>query len=178
MQVKFLFWITLIQNNRLPPRLKSWGFLHGNMVNVMQHFCVSGSDAFGGYIAYIDRNEATRNEKTIKYNLYNDYMGNPEKTTGLFTKNEDRLSKDEKREIKEKFVNAQRHGSIMWQTVISFDNRWLEKQGLCEQKGDIITLDENKIQEVVRYGVTKMLHSENLDHAVWSAAIHSGIYKR
>jgi len=148
------------------------------MVNVMQHFCVSGSDAFGGYIAYIDRNEATRNEKTIKYNLYNDYMGNPEKTTGLFTKNEDRLSKDEKREIKEKFVNAQRHGSIMWQTVISFDNRWLEKQGLCEQKGDIITLDENKIQEVVRYGVTKMLHSENLDHAVWSAAIHSGIYKR
>jgi len=140
--------------------------------NVMQHFCISGSDAFGGYITYIDRDEAIRNEKISEYNLYNDYMGNPEKTTGLFTKGEDRLSGEEKRDLKMQFVNAQMHGSIMWQTVISFDNRWLAQQGLYEQKGDIIILDENKIKEVVRYGVTKMYHNENLDHITWSAAIH------
>ena len=54
-------------------------------VVVVNQFCNSTSKLFTGYINYMDREEASRSENTVKYNLYNDYMGNPEKTSGLFT---------------------------------------------------------------------------------------------
>ena len=58
----------------------------------------------------------------------------------------------------------------MWQTVISFDNRWLEKNGLYDSETQI--LDEQSIKSIARNAVNKMLESEGLEHAVWSGAIH------
>lgn len=60
-------------------------------------FVTSSEKAYSGYVRYIDREEATRNEAFQKYSAfqfsgYNDYMGNPEKTTALFTSNQDSLS--------------------------------------------------------------------------------------
>ena len=58
----------------------------------------------------------------------------------------------------------------MWQTVISFDNRWLEQNGIYDSQKQI--LDEQKLKEVTRLAVNRLLKSEGLEHAVWSAGIH------
>lgn len=139
-------------------------------VVVVTRFCKPGSSAFSEYINYIDRDEATRNDMLSEYNLYNDYMDNPEKTTGLFTKNKTNLTMKEKQDLKEAFITAQKKGSLMWQTVISFDNRWLEEHGLYDSKKQIV--DERKLKETATGAVNKMLKNEGLENAIWSAAIH------
>ena len=115
-------------------------------VVVVNKFCPSDSKTFSGYISYIDRPDAKRNEKLSEYNLYNDYMDNPEKTTGLFTQDKTELTYKDKQILKETFQSAQDNGSLMWQTVISFDNRWLEKYGLYDAANDVV--DERKLKEI------------------------------
>lgn len=139
-------------------------------VVVINKFCPADSKAFSGYISYIDRSEAKRNEKLSEYNLYNDYMDNPEKTTGLFTEDKTELTYKDKKILKETFRSAQDNGSLMWQTVISFDNRWLEKYGLYDAANDIV--DERKLKEISSNAIKKMLVNEGLENAVWSGAIH------
>lgn len=97
-------------------------------------------------------------------------MGNPEKTTGLFTSEKNNLNPEEKKLLKEQFSKAQENGSLMWQTVLSFDNRWLAEQEIYDLKTQMV--DEKKIYEATRKAVSKMLKSEGLENAVWSAAIH------
>ena len=66
-------------------------------------FCSADSDAFTGYIDYIDRDEATRKDNLSKYTLfkgYLNYMGNEEKTTGLFTADQDGIDAKQKTELK------------------------------------------------------------------------------
>lgn len=139
-------------------------------VIVKTRFCEAGSSVFGEYIEYIDREDAKRNEMLSEYNLYNDYMDNPEKTTGIFTKDKTKLSNQDKKDLKNTFRIAQDNGSLMWQTVISFDNRWLEEHGLYDSKTNI--LDERKIKEVATGAINRMLKNESLENATWSAAIH------
>lgn len=139
-------------------------------VTLMQDFCRPNSDTFKSYVDYIDRAEAQRGNAVETYNLFHDYMGNPNKSTGLFTSDKDSLMFEEKRELKAVFETAQKNESLMWQTVISFDNQWLENNGLYDQKNGM--LDEQKLKEVTRLAVNRMMKSEGLDHAVWSAAIH------
>ena len=139
-------------------------------VTLMQDFCRPNSDAYSGYIDYLDREEAQRNHAIQTFNLFNDYMGNPEKSTGLFTNEKDNLTHSEKRELKDVFQTAQDNESVMWQTVISFDNRWLEQNGIYDSQKQI--LDEQKLKEVTRLAVNRLLKSEGLEHAVWSAGIH------
>ena len=103
-------------------------------VVVVTEFCRPSDNRFQGYIDYINRSKAIRNKNTAKYNLYQDYMGNPNKTSGLFTSEKDNLSEDEKMQLKEIFEQAQSNESVMWQTVISFDNRWLKQNGIISEK--------------------------------------------
>ena len=49
---------------------------------------------------------------------------------GLYDKEKDILSKDDVNNSKKLFELAQKNKSIMWQDVFSFDNLWLEKNGL------------------------------------------------
>ena len=135
-------------------------------VVVVTKFCRAGSSVFASYVNYIDRKEAVRTENDCKYNLYQDYMSNPEKTTGLFTEFSDLKTDAEKRV----FEKAQENDSLMWQTVISFDNRWLEENGLYQSKDRV--LDEERLKGITRSSVRKMLEKEGLQNAVWSAAVH------
>lgn len=142
----------------------------------MQDFCRPGSDKFQSYIDYIDREEAQRNNAFSTYNIfsdyeqYNEYMANPEKSSGLFTADKDSLTYAEKKELKSIFEMAQNNHSLMWQTVISFDNRWLEKNGVYDPEKKI--LDEQKVKETVRKAINRLMESEGMEHAVWSAGIH------
>ena len=140
-------------------------------VTLMQDFCRPESNEFGEYVDYLDGEHANKAGITT-YDLYNynDYMGNPEKSSGLFTFATDEVSYSDKKEIKELFETAQVNGSLMWQTVISFDNRWLENNGIYDREKNF--LDERKIKEVVRLGVNRMLEKEGLEFAVWTGGIH------
>lgn len=139
-------------------------------VVVVTKFCRPGSDAYQSYVDYIDRENAKIKNGTKSWNLYQDYMGNPEKSTGLFTRHQDALTKQDKRGLKKLFETAQENGSLMWQTVISFDNNWLAENGLYSPEDH--RLDEKRIKEITRNAVEKMLKKEGLENAIWSAAIH------
>ncbi len=108
-------------------------------------FVLPSSDAFQNYIDYVDREEAKSEVKLNPkmFETYQDYMGNSEKTSALFTEHANRLTESEKKSLKEMFKTAHENGSIMWQDVISFHNPWLEKQGIYDEKTK--TLDEKKV---------------------------------
>lgn len=132
---------------------------------------------FADYINYCDRTDAIRNNYFSKYNLvsaygeYNDYMGNPEKSTGLFTKDCDALSQEQKKALKEAFQTAYDSDSIMWQTVVSFDNRFLSSLGIYDPLTGY--LDEKVLHDAVRAMMNGVLKNEKMeDTAVWSASIH------
>lgn len=139
-------------------------------VTVMTKFIKVNDVMFCDYIDYMDRDEATRTKNFDKFNIYNDYMGNPKKSSGLFTKTKEALSSEEKKELKKVFEVAQDNGSLMWQTVISFDNSWLAKYGLYDL--DTKVIHEKALQKIVRVSVNKMLEKEGLENAVWSGSFH------
>ena len=137
---------------------------------VKTKFVTADSDIFSGYIDYIDRENAVRNEHISSFSVYSNYMDNPRKTTDLFTTSSNHLTVEKKAELKQVYEKAQKNGSLMWQTVISFDNRWLEENGLWDSTTHM--LDKNKLMNYCRSSVNTMLKAENLENAVWSAAIH------
>lgn len=139
-------------------------------VVVMTKFVASSSSVFTGYIDYIDRENAVRNEHISSFSVYTDYMDNPTKTSDLFTDSSNHLSAEEKTSLKRVYETAQKNGSPMWQTVISFDNRWLEEHGLYDSKTKI--LDTKHLMGYTRKAVNPMLEAEGLENATWSAAIH------
>ncbi len=139
------------------------------------------SKKFNSYIEYIDRDKAVRNANFKKFSAYNDYMDNPEKqrefnaesdkTSALFTEKSDRLTKEQKAILKERFATAQNNGSPLWQDVISFRNDWLEQNGLYDSKTH--WLNEKQIRMVTRQAVRTRLNNEEMyNSAVWAASIH------
>ncbi|CEK40086.1 MobP2 family relaxase [Paraclostridium sordellii] len=134
-------------------------------------FIVHTDKKFKSYIDYINRDDAIRNGSYQQYSLYNEYMGNPEKTTGIFTNDSNCLTQSEKDLVKEKFSLAQEKKSIMWQEVYSFDNEWLKKQGLYDTKTKF--LDEDKIKNAIRKSIEFSLEKSGMkETALWSGAIH------
>lgn len=151
----------------------------------VNRFCESSGKAFQSYIDYIDRNSATKKANINKYNLFDDYldyMSDEDKTVSLsykqgtndisniFTDNSNALSEDEKKSLKKNFIDAQENGSNMWQTVISFENEFLEKQGLYSERERY--LDEPRLQAAARKAIKNMLVNEKLDNATWAASFH------
>lgn len=136
-------------------------------------FCEASGKEFSAYIDYIDRDEATKKDNIDKFNLfadYLDYVGDTEKMGSLFTQENDALSPEGKKNLKNVFKLAQKNGSNLWQTVISFDNRYLEKQGLyvaAEQR-----LNEKPLRTAARKAISSMLQKEGLENAIWAASMH------
>ncbi|AXF56759.1 MobP2 family relaxase [Salicibibacter kimchii] len=136
-------------------------------------FITSNTKAFDQYVNYVDREEAKGDKQlpSQMFSMYNHYMDDPEKTSALFTDTSDRLNTDEKDELKHAFQHAQENKSLMWQDVITFDNQWLEKQGIYDQKTG--ELDEKALKNVTRSSMQTMLKKEGLEQSsIWSAAIH------
>ncbi|PDY75013.1 hypothetical protein CON06_31265 [Bacillus cereus] len=107
----------------------------------------------------IAKSEVKLNPKMFE--TYQDYMGNPEKTSALFTEHANRLTESEKKALKEMFKTAHENGSIMWQDVISFHNPWLEEQGIYD--GKTKTLDEKKLMDVTRLAMRGKVVNNLLD---------------
>ena len=133
-------------------------------------FIRNGSSKFKNFIDYIDRSEATRKKNFDKYSAYNNYMGNPEKIGSLFTKDKHSLTEKEVKKLKKDFDKAQSNGSNMWQEVFSFDNEFLEANGLYDSENG--ALDEEKIQEATRRTMEELSKREGFKDLTWSASLH------
>jgi hypothetical protein len=145
------------------------------IVSVMR-FERPGDEHFSGYINYINRSDAMRAKhfkdwNAVNYDGYNHYMENPEKSTGIFTAGKDQLDLDARKQLRQSFEKAERNGSVMWQTVVSFDNTFLVEHGLYDLQTQAV--DQQKLRTAIRTGMTKLLANEGLTaSALWSASIH------
>ncbi|OQR53283.1 MobP2 family relaxase [Bacillus sp. CDB3] len=142
-------------------------------VVTVSKFVTAGGGSFQEYVDYIDREEAKKEGQAHKkmFSLYQDYMGDSEKMSALFTEQSNCLKGKEKRNLKKMFELAQKNHSIMWQDVITFDNKWLEEHGIYDAKTR--TVDDKKLIGVSRLAMKDMLKREKLEHtAIWSGAIH------
>ncbi|OTO01246.1 MobP2 family relaxase [Enterococcus sp. 5B3_DIV0040] len=155
-------------------------------------FARPGSSAFQSYLDYMDREEAVRNEAYSFYSAFTNtqgtsatyqgdeeetlegyihYMENPIKTSRLFSKESDCLTKEELKEMKQQFTLASQNGSPMWQDVFSFDNQWLVQHGYLDAKTN--QLKEENIHCAVRLAMATMLEQEKMSaSAIWTASIH------
>lgn len=50
-------------------------------------------------------------------------------------------------EVKEKFLQAQKNGSIMYQGVVSFDNQFLKKNDLLDAQNN---LNETRLKKLIK----------------------------
>lgn len=143
---------------------------------LVSKFVTGKSQKFTNYVNYMNRNEATRTKKFESFNInqldgYNHYMGNPEKSTGIFTAKKSNLSQEERDNLKELFNKAQENDSVMWQDVISFNNKWLAKHGLYRPGTGWI--NEGAIQDSIRSAMKVVMSEEGLEASgIWSASIH------
>ena len=135
-------------------------------------FCESNSKIFSQYINYIDRDEAVKRDNLDKYNLFNDYldyMGDTKKTSSLFSNDKEYMTHEDKKALQDTFKEAQGNGSNLWQTVISFDNRYLKKHGLLDDEG---RLNEKRLMAGARKAINGMLKKEEMENAIWVGAFH------
>ena len=137
-------------------------------ITMMTRFVQNSGAGFSDFLDYIGREEAV---DPFAYSEYvSEYMDNPEKTYGLFTENRDSLSEGDREKMRECFAEAQDKGSLLWQSVLSFDNRWLSVNGIYNFKTE--TLDEEKMRECTRAAMRELFRSENMEGFIYAAAIH------
>ena len=143
----------------------------------------SAVDEYSGIIDYYSNEEKTRttfktddmiDEAETIINCYGgiiDYMGNKKKTIAVFDKNSDALSMDEVREYKKKFDFAQTKGCNQNKSVVSFDNEWLNKTGLRDEKSGYI--NDAKLRQTMRICMRTIIEEENFHRdSMWVGAIH------
>ena len=139
---------------------------------LVQKFIQPGGKAYKGYVDYMDRPEAIGSRSDLSdydtFGTYQEYMGNPEKSTGLFN-NGDYISSEEKNQIKEIFNQSGKQGGILYQTVISFEPKWLQENGIMD---DHEYIHEELLREYTRIAVNTIQEKENMKSFVWTAAVH------
>ena len=111
-------------------------------VVLVTRYTTPHSSVYESYIDYMARDCATRQRNASKFMLSSlsddlsyvgyafDYMDDARKSSNLFTATKDNLSKDDILELQTAFRTAQKNGSPMWQSIISFDNAFLEQYGI------------------------------------------------
>lgn len=132
----------------------------------------TSSGGYGNYLNYLNRSEATIPQKQEgQYIQYLSYMDNPEKQAELFTAGNDGLTTQEKQDLQQQFEQGEQNGSPLWQTVFSFDNDWLQQNGLYDP--DTHLADDQALRQYTRGAVSRLLEKEGLSGTtVWAAAIH------
>lgn len=142
-------------------------------VVLVSKFVLPSKVMFSNYVDYMSRSNAVFKDGDfdyLQYKEFNDYMDDSKKSTGLFTKYNDYLNSDEKKDLKEEFSNAQKNDSVLWQDVFSFDNEWLKENNFLDKNNHP---DVRLIQEATRKAMDKLFKEENLETSgIWSAAIH------
>ena len=123
--------------------------------------------AYQGMIDYMDRDEAVRVDNLSKFNIFSnmlEYTDNDVKTileqqeeiqemSNIFTREKNKLTLKEKKQMKDTFDKAQEKASLMWQTIISFDNKYLEENNIYDSKTS--KFDEERLIIAARRSCSK-----------------------
>ncbi len=110
-----------------------------------------------GYIDYMKRNYATKNDS--------------KKFTGIFTDTTLNATTAEAKHLKDMLVKAKNNKSLLWRGVISFDNDFLAKNGVYLP--DSKEVDQEMIKKVVQKAMVNVIKREKLsDSAFWWGNIH------
>ncbi|MFC0290607.1 MobP2 family relaxase [Bombilactobacillus bombi] len=89
---------------------------------------------------------------------------------GVFDRDKDFISVANLDEVKDKFLQAQQNGSVMYQDVVSFDNQFLRKNGLLDDQNN---LNEVRLKEASKKMMETMFQEEDLRKTgYWFASIH------
>lgn len=138
-----------------------------------------GTNNYGFYVDYMDREDTKMEEKieelnkvsdSIKNDTYIQYMENPLKTNNVFNGGSQSLSKDEIKKIKESFVESQKNESPMWQQVFSFDNNFLKENGLLADDGKLY---EEPLKNATKLAMKEFKDQMNFNDTMeWVGAIH------
>lgn len=129
---------------------------------------------FQKYVEYMDRKEAiTKQLDSFQSfsNYVNGYMNNETKTTGLFTNSNDSLNEERRKKARKIFETAQQNNSILWQVVVSFEDKWLEKNDILDREKNV--LDELKLKYATRNSMHTIFEKEALTGSgYWIGSTH------
>lgn len=89
---------------------------------------------------------------------------------GVFSIYQEKMEKEDIKEVIKIVGNAQKNGSVFYQDVISFDNDFLIKEGIYNQENN--ELDEQRLQYASRKMMEKLFDDEKIDSGFWFASIH------
>ena len=142
----------------------------------------------GDYYDYLNRPEAFESddkksqlendneeilENIIDRNYdYFEYMKNERKSDGLFDNENNVLSQDKIDRYRKLEKQSKIEGCPKYIWVVSFDNKFLEENGLI-MRGK---LDINRLKDTARKGANALINSSkklNNDNTYWTAAIHT-----
>ncbi|MFR1524201.1 MAG: relaxase MobL [Bacilli bacterium] len=123
-------------------------------VNARNYYSSNTSDG-SDYMNYIDDGIKKGNGFD-----YIDYMGNPEKSSGVFYKN-GLMSKEKMKEVRNLLRKTK---SVIWDMVISFE----------EEFGDKYIRSYEDAMEIVKHNLPKILKDNGLqdDNVIWFAGLH------
>lgn len=127
---------------------------------------------YSSYIDYINRKDAlNESEQTPKsFSNYIDYMNDRKKGAFGFDDLNDKLEQEKVIKKAEVFDAAKKDKRILWQDVYSFDNQFLEEEGLYNPKSK--ELDSKTLINSVRESMNKFKKDSGIDKLVWTGAIH------
>ena len=111
-------------------------------------------------------------ENIIEHNYdYFSYMKNEKKSDGLFDNESDILSHDKIEHYRKLEKQSQKEGCPKYIWVVSFDNKFLEENGLLVRGH----LDTERLKDVARQGANALINkSDKLknNNVYWTGAIH------
>ncbi|EPY6472555.1 MobP2 family relaxase [Clostridium sporogenes] len=89
---------------------------------------------------------------------------------GAFSSTKRIITKDDVKKIKQDVIQAKGNNSVMFQDVISFNNRFLEEEGFYDPQTKKI--DEDSLYEAVKNMANTCVKKEDLKDTFWFATIH------
>lgn len=144
---------------------------------------LNADDGFQKYISYMTRKGALRDQEVLSKQDEQeisrldkalkdlDFSSNNLNTLpGVFSADKSTVSVNDLKTVKEKMTGGQKHGSILWQDVVSFDNQFLIDKGVLSPETD--TLDEELLKKASYKMMETFQKKEKLNNPYWFASIH------
>lgn len=91
-----------------------------------------------------------------------------ENSNYTFSNYSNNIDKNGIEKIKKQFIEAQKNGSFLYKTYISFEDGYLEKNNIISNG----VINENLLKSTVRNSMIKMLNNENLKDYIFLGNIH------
>ena len=142
------------------------------------------NEDYSKYLGYMVRRQAIASKKELskkdieemkRISGAMDKMGMPQSDPSkllidVWTNDKDTMTLGDRKEFQDKMDAAKKHGSMLWTDVVSFDNRWLERQGLYNpETGE---LKSEALREASRKMLNVLGQKEQLNQPFWLASVH------